>query len=57
MINTIEVFNDRKLEIEFYFSVILDYDKNGTKVINTIDNKKVFQNYEIKFHTYAIQFG
>lgn len=43
MINTIEVFNDRKLEIEFYFSVILDYDKNGAKVINTIDNKKFFR--------------
>lgn len=43
MTNTLEIFADRKSEIEFYFSVILDYNDNNTKVINTIDNKKFFR--------------
>lgn len=43
MINTIEVFEDRKSEIEFYYSVIVDYDTNGSSVINTVDNMKFFR--------------
>lgn len=43
MTNTLEIFADRKSEIEFYFSVILDYNDNNTKVINTIDNKNFLE--------------
>lgn len=43
MINTVEVFDDRKAEIEFYFSVIVDFDNKGSWVINTIDNTKFFR--------------
>ena len=43
MTNTIEIFEDRKSEIEFYYSVIVDYEEKGKVVINTIDNTKFFR--------------
>lgn len=43
MIHTDEVFKDRKNEIEFYYSIMLDYDSNHTNVINTIDNARFFR--------------
>lgn len=43
MSNVREVFNDRKREVEFYFSVILDFDTNKDKVIKTIDNAQFFR--------------
>jgi len=41
MSNVRDVFNDRKEEIEFYFSVILDIE-NGN-ALNTVDNAKFFR--------------
>lgn len=41
MSNVRDVFNDRKQEIEFYFSVMLDIE-NG-HVLNTVDNSKFFR--------------
>lgn len=43
MIHTNEIFDDRKNEIEFYYSIMLEFDSNQTNVINTIDNARFFR--------------
>lgn len=42
MVNTHGIFEDRKNEIEFYFSVIIDID-SSRDVLNTIDNARFFR--------------
>jgi hypothetical protein len=42
MNNTFSLFEDRKLEIEFYYSILLDIENNTGK-IQTIDNSKFFR--------------
>ncbi len=39
MQNTMGIYEDRKKEINFYFSIMLDIDKGNGK-IDTIDNNK-----------------
>lgn len=43
MINTKEIYQERKREIEFYFSVLLDIDSEENSTINTIDNRLFFK--------------
>ena len=43
MITTHEVFNDRKNEIEFYYSVMIDIDDETKHALNTIDNQRFFR--------------
>lgn len=43
MITTHEVFNDRKNEIEFYYSVMMDMDDETKHTLNTIDNQRFFR--------------
>lgn len=43
MITTHEVFEDRKSEIEFYYSVMVDIDDETKPTINTIDNQRFFR--------------
>lgn len=43
MITTHEVFEDRKSEIEFYYSVMVDIDDEAKRAINTIDNQRFFR--------------
>ena len=43
MITTHEVFNDRKNEIEFYYSVMIDMDDETKHTLNTIDNQRFFR--------------
>jgi len=43
MITTHEVFEDRKSEIEFYYSVMVDIDDETKQTINTIDNQRFFR--------------
>lgn len=40
---THEVYDDRKAEIEFYFSVMADMDDSEKDVIHTIDNQRFFR--------------
>lgn len=40
---TNEVFEDRKTEIEFYYSVMVEIDDESKNVINTIDNTRFFR--------------
>ena len=40
---TNEVFEDRKSEIEFYYSVMVEIDDESRNVINTIDNTRFFR--------------
>lgn len=42
MITTHEVFGDRKNEIEFYYSVMVDIDDETKNALNTIDNQRFF---------------
>lgn len=42
MQNTYGIFNDRKNEIEFYFSIMVEID-NGSADINTIDNRRFYK--------------
>lgn len=37
------IFDERKQEIEFYYSVLLDMEKNDQNIINTIDNRLFFK--------------
>lgn len=39
MIDTHTIFDERKQEIEFYYSILLDIDNEKGNVINTINNK------------------
>lgn len=43
MINTNAVFNDRKTEIEFYYSVMVDIENETSNVLNTVDNNRFFR--------------
>lgn len=43
MITTHEVFNDRKNEIEFYYSVMIDIDDETKRTLDTIDNQRFFR--------------
>lgn len=43
MIATHEVFEDRKSEIEFYYSIMVDIDDETRQTINTIDNQRFFR--------------
>lgn len=41
--NTRDMFEERKKELEFYFSVLLDIDNDANKTINTINNSIFFR--------------
>lgn len=56
MNNTFILFEDRKAEIEFYYSIMLDIENNTGK-IQTIDNSKFFRILKSNFSAYALQFG
>lgn len=43
MITTNEVFEDRKAEIEFYFSIMVDIEDEAKNALNTIDNQRFFR--------------
>lgn len=43
MIETNETFEERKQEIEFYYSVLIDMDAGKKDIINTINNKLFFR--------------
>lgn len=43
MIETFNTFEERKREIEFYYSVLVDIELKGKDVVNTIDNKLFFR--------------
>lgn len=43
MIATHEVFEDRKSEIEFYYSVMVDIDDDTKNTLSTIDNQRFFR--------------
>lgn len=43
MVTTFEVFQDRKSEIEYYFSVMTDIDDESKQVLDTIDNVRFFR--------------
>lgn len=43
MITTHEVYDDRKSEIEFYYSVMVDIDDESKHTLNTIDNQRFFR--------------
>lgn len=43
MVSTHEVYEDRKSEIEFYFSVMVDIDDETKQTLNTIDNTRFFR--------------
>lgn len=42
MQNTFDIFNDRKYEINFYYSIMTEID-NGSPDINTIDNRRFYK--------------
>ncbi len=42
MLNTINIFEDRKREIEFYYSILVEIE-NGSDKIRTIDNNRFFK--------------
>lgn len=43
MNDTLSIFEERKKEIEFYYSVLVDIDSKGKDVVNTIDNRLFFR--------------
>ena len=43
MINTNTVFDDRKQEIEFYYSIMIDIDDETKQTVNTVDNQRFFR--------------
>lgn len=43
MTHTNDIFEDRKKEIEFYYSIMLDCNSDSNNVINTIDNSRFFR--------------
>ena len=43
LIGTHEVFDDRKSEIEFYYSVMVDIDDESKHTLNTVDNQRFFR--------------
>ena len=50
MQNTLSIFTDRKQEIEFYFSVMIEID-NGNPKIQTIDNTRFYKIMKYKLST------
>ena len=42
MQNTLSIFTDRKQEIEFYFSIMVEID-NGSPDIHTVDNTRFYK--------------
>ena len=42
MIAIHDVLDDRKSEIEFYYSVMVDFD-NNTNVLQTVDNQRFYE--------------
>lgn len=43
MNETLDIFEERKREIEFYFSILVEMDAGKKDIINTIDNKLFFR--------------
>lgn len=43
MTTTREVYDDRKSEIEFYYSVMVDTEDESRSVLNTVDNQRFFR--------------
>lgn len=43
LVSTHSVFDDRKTEIEFYYSVMVDIDDESRNVLQTIDNLRFFR--------------
>lgn len=43
MIAIHDVLDDRKSEIEFYYSVMVDIDNNTNDTLRTIDNQRFFR--------------
>lgn len=43
MIEINNIFDERKKEIEFYYSILLEMDNDNRDVINTIDNQQLFR--------------
>ena len=43
MINTNEIFEERKCEIEFYYSVLVEMDNGNKDIVNTINNPLFFR--------------
>lgn len=43
MINTNEIFEERKCEIEFYYSVLVEMDNGNKNIVNTINNPLFFR--------------
>lgn len=43
IVSTHEVFEDRKSEIEFYYSVMVDIDDESKDTLNTVDNQRFFR--------------
>lgn len=43
MTTTREVYDDRKSEIEFYYSVMVDTEDESRSVLNTVDNPRFFR--------------
>lgn len=43
MTTTREVYDDRKSEIEFYYSVMVDTEDESRAVLNTVDNQRFFR--------------
>ncbi len=43
MTEIINIFEERKQEIEFYYSVLLDIENGNSNTINTIDNRLFFR--------------
>ena len=56
MRDTLNIYEERKKEIEFYYSILVDFDINGKNVANTIDNKLFFRILKSNFLYHSICF-
>lgn len=54
MIAIYNVLDDRKGEIEFYYSVMEDIDRDSDNMLHTADKQRFFRNYEIQFFIDAL---
>lgn len=43
MINTQAIFEERKYEIEFYYSILVEMDNENKNIVNTINNPLFFR--------------
>ena len=43
MTNVSNIYDERKQEIEFYYSVLLEMDSGNQEIINTINNRLFFK--------------